>query len=365
MPICPQQFQQALLAWFDQYGRKDLPWQQKITPYRVWVSEIMLQQTQVSAVIPYFLRFITSFPTVVELAQAPQDDVLAHWSGLGYYARARNLYRCAQIINDEYGGEFPQSVESLGSLPGIGRSTAGAIASISMGVPAAILDGNAKRVLARVHSVAGWPGTSAVSKRLWQLAEQYTPQQQRIADYTQAIMDLGATLCTRTKPSCGKCPLSSHCTAHSLGNPTDFPGKKPRTKKPLRQTTMLLIEAQGQIFLQQRPAQGIWGGLWSPPESSCAQTWLNNRNWLAHNIQPLSPLRHLFTHFQLDISPLWVQLEHIPKQLSETGSGWYPLDRFNRPRASQDLGLPAPVVKLIKQLLTALISSPNATQTAN
>ncbi|WNZ58603.1 A/G-specific adenine glycosylase [Microbulbifer sp. EKSA008] len=348
--MTPKQFQNAVLKWFDKHGRKDLPWQQDINPYRVWVSEIMLQQTQVTTVIPYFERFMQSFPTLESLARAPQDKVLAHWSGLGYYARARNLHKCAQTVLEEYGGEFPQDVEELTELSGIGRSTAGAIASISMGLRAPILDGNVKRVLARFHAVEGWPGQTAVANQLWQLAETYTPNQ-RVNNYTQVMMDLGATLCTRSKPRCEECPVKKSCVAHSQGNPQDYPGKKPRKEKPVRSATLLLLEHKGEIYLEQRPPSGIWGGLWSPPEADNTSDWLKAKRWRASDVQTLPTLRHTFTHFHLDISPVWVQLSKVPAQVAESGAGWYKLRRLNRPRAAQELGLPAPIVKLAKQLL--------------
>ncbi|AQQ69055.1 A/G-specific adenine glycosylase [Microbulbifer agarilyticus] len=354
--ISPSQFQRTLLKWFDQHGRHDLPWQQDINTYRVWVSEIMLQQTQVVAVIPYYQRFMESFPTVEALAAASQDQVLAHWSGLGYYARARNLHKCAQTVVNEHNGEFPRSVEALAELPGIGRSTAGAIASISMGLEAAILDGNVKRVLARMHALEGWPGQTAVAKGLWEIAEQYTPAK-RTGDYTQAMMDLGATLCTRSKPACERCPFAKHCVAHAQGNPTDYPGKKPKKEKPVRQTTLLLIEHDGELYLEQRPASGIWGGLWIPPElegddggEASAQEWLAAQDLDASELQALPPMRHTFSHFHLDIHPVWISLPRKPDQVAEGASGWYKLRQLDRPRSGQDLGLPAPIAKLVKQL---------------
>ncbi|WP_346838041.1 A/G-specific adenine glycosylase [Microbulbifer sp. SAOS-129_SWC] len=355
--MTPSQFQQAVLNWFDRHGRKDLPWQQDINPYRVWVSEIMLQQTQVTAVIPYFERFMASFPTLESLAGAPLDKVLAHWSGLGYYARARNLHKCAQTVLEQHGGEFPRDVEALAALPGIGRSTAGAIASISMGLRAAILDGNVKRVLARLHAVPGWPGQTAVARQLWELAETYTPAE-RGNHYTQAMMDLGATVCTRSKPRCDDCPLAAACEGHARGNPQDYPGKKPRKEKPVRTATLLLLECDGDLYLQQRPPSGIWGGLWTPPQldeddggDASAQEWLAARDLNAAQVQALPPLRHTFTHFHLDIAPVWIQLHQRPLQVAEAGGGWYKLRQLNRPRAAQELGLPAPIAKLAKQLL--------------
>ncbi|MFD1216996.1 A/G-specific adenine glycosylase [Microbulbifer celer] len=356
-PKTPARFQSALFKWFDQHGRHDLPWQQDINPYRVWVSEIMLQQTQVTAVIPYFQRFMESFPTVEALAAASQDRVLAHWSGLGYYARARNLHKCAQTVVNEHGGEFPRSVEALADLPGIGRSTAGAIASISMGLSAAILDGNVKRVLARIHAVEGWPGQTAVAREMWEIAERYTPEE-RTGDYTQAMMDLGATLCTRSRPACERCPFEHHCIARAQGNPTDYPGKKPKKEKPERQTTLLLIEHDGELYLEQRPATGIWGGLWIPPQlegddggEASAEEWLASRDLTAGDVQALPPMRHTFTHFHLDIHPVWITLPAKPTQVAEGPSGWYKLRQLDRPRSGQDLGLPAPIAKLVKQLV--------------
>ncbi|AMX03714.1 A/G-specific adenine glycosylase [Microbulbifer thermotolerans] len=355
--MTPKQFQKAVLTWYDRHGRKDLPWQRDITPYRVWVSEIMLQQTQVNAVIPYYERFMASFPTLEHLATAPLDDVLAHWSGLGYYARARNLHKCAQTLINDYAGEFPRNVEALAGLPGIGRSTAGAIASISMGLRAPILDGNVKRVLARFHAIEGWPGRTAVANQLWQLAETYTLEQ-RGAHYTQAMMDLGATVCTRSNPRCSDCPLSGHCTGLAQGNPQDYPGKKPKREKPVRNATLLLLEHNGEIYLEQRPPSGIWGGLWSPPQldgdnggETGARQWLADHNLRPEEIQALPQLRHTFTHFHLDITPLWIQLAKAPQLVAESGGGWYKLRQLNRPRAAQELGLPAPIVKLAQQLL--------------
>ncbi|MGB1271575.1 MAG: A/G-specific adenine glycosylase, partial [Endozoicomonas sp.] len=226
-------FSQKLLEWFDQHGRKDLPWQQDKTPYRIWVSEIMLQQTQVTTVIPYFKKFMGRFPDVHALAAASEDEVLHFWSGLGYYSRARNLHKAARTVTKEFSGEFPRSVELLMKLPGIGRSTAGAIAAISMGVRAPIMDGNVKRVLTRYCGVKGWPGKSAVAEKLWDIAEQLTPDR-RVDDYTQAMMDMGATLCTRSKPNCHQCPLKTHCKAHRAGEETRYPEPKPKKDKPQR-----------------------------------------------------------------------------------------------------------------------------------
>ena len=253
-------FAARVLDWFDQHGRKDLPWQQNPTPYRVWVSEIMLQQTQVQTVIPYYQRFMQSFPTLETLADAPVDQVLHHWSGLGYYARARNLHKAAQQLHQHNADEFPQTLDELIALPGIGRSTAGAILSLACGQPQAILDGNVKRVLARYFAVEGWPGKTAVLKELWELSEAVTPDQ-RTAAFNQAMMDMGATLCRRGKPECSRCPLFEDCIACASDRVTDFPAARPRRDVPVRKVQMLLlVGADDRVYLQRRTASGIWGG---------------------------------------------------------------------------------------------------------
>jgi len=339
-------FSQAVLAWYDQSGRKDLPWQQDINPYRVWVSEIMLQQTQVATVIPYYQRFMQALPDVHALAAAQADEVLHLWTGLGYYSRARNLHRTAQIVVAEYGGEFPVSVAALQELPGIGRSTAGAIASLSMDLRAPILDGNVKRVLARYHAVEGWPGAKAVQDKLWQVAERYTPQQ-RFNHYTQAMMDLGATLCTRSKPSCLLCPVQTGCEALKLGQPSSYPHSKPRKALPVRQCMMpLLANQNGDIWLQRRPDSGLWGGLWCPPQlDSQAELdeLLAGLGWRSEQQQALEPLRHTFSHFHLDIQPLLVRVAST-SGVAEAGQVWYNLRQPTR------LGLAAPVSKLLKRV---------------
>ena len=253
-------FSAIVLQWFDQHGRKHLPWQQTKSAYNTWISEIMLQQTQVATVIPYYNAFMARFPTVEDLAKAPIDEVLHHWTGLGYYARARNLHKAAHMIVNEFDGQFPQDPQLLEQLPGVGRSTAAAVSSIAYGTKAAILDGNVKRVLARYFAVEGWPGNTQVAKRLWEHAEALTPDR-RNADYTQAMMDLGATLCTRSKPRCGDCPISESCLALKADRVTDFPGSKPKKEKPTKQTYMLLIKDGARFLLEQRPAVGIWGGI--------------------------------------------------------------------------------------------------------
>ena len=344
----PNRFATRLLSWFDRHGRKDLPWQHDITPYRVWVSEIMLQQTQVSTVIPYFERFMASFPDVHALAGADIDRVLHHWTGLGYYARARNLHRAAQMVAEDFDGEFPISVEELQSLPGIGRSTAGAIRAIAHRQWAPILDGNVKRVLARYHTIDGWPGQSAVASQLWKYAEQYTPTE-RTADYTQAIMDLGATLCTRSKPACERCPLSENCAGLAQGNPTAYPGKKPRRKQPVRQCLFLVIrDASGAILLEQRPANGLWGGLWVFPQCEreedipalCARLGCEADSW-----DLLPEQRHTFSHFHLDYQPALIQGKRQSKAMDSPGLVWY------NPSTPLELGTAQPVRKLLEQLM--------------
>src|SRR5690554_1538719 len=317
-----------------------------MTPYRVWVSEIMLQQTQVATVIPYYQRFMQVLPDVQALAAAPSDEVLHLWTGLGYYSRARNLHRTAQIVVSEHGGEFPASVEGLQALPGIGRSTAGAIASLSMGLRAPILDGNVKRVLARYHAVEGWPGEKAVHDRLWQIAERYTPQQ-RFNHYTQAMMDLGATLCTRSKPSCLLCPLQAHCEARALNLADRLPSPRPKKVLPVKQTLMLLIRnEEGEILLQQRPPSGIWGGLWSLPEVADLRDAPATLGITLDDVatQVLEPLRHTFSHYHLDITPARVALKDPTNSVMEGPPAlWYNVDQ------PANIGLAAPVKRLLER----------------
>ena len=334
-----------LLVWFDEHGRKDLPWQKGITPYRVWVSEIMLQQTQVSTVIPYFERFMAVFPDVDTLAKAASDEVLHLWTGLGYYARARNLHKAAKIIAGEHNGVFPTTLETLMALPGIGQSTAGAIVSIACKGRAPILDGNVKRVLARHFAIAGWPGETAVLRKLWSLAEATTPRE-RVADYTQGIMDLGATLCTRSRPQCPQCPLAATCKARTLEDPTRFPGKRPKKSIPERHTVFLqIVDAAGSVLLLRRPEAGIWGGLWCFPEVGHAEQAID---WcLTHlGIAPTqiiteTPIIHVFTHFRLHIQPLRLELPTAAGHITEGDVDWV------KPEALGAMGLPAPVARLL------------------
>lgn len=348
MPSC-NPFAKRVLAWFDDHGRKDLPWQQDTTPYRVWLSEIMLQQTQVKTVLPYYERFTSTFEDVHALAAAPQDEVLHLWTGLGYYARARNLHKAAKVVSTELAGQFPNTVEGLCELPGIGRSTAGAIVSIAFGQRASILDGNVKRVLARFHRVEGWPGKSAVHDALWEIAERYTPTK-RCNDYTQAMMDLGATLCTRTKPACNDCPLAKDCEAFSAGDPLAYPGKKPKKVLPVKSTHFMIARTpSGELWLEQRPASGIWGGLWCFPQTDslrAAETlaidyWQDN----ASTAEPLPEFRHTFSHYHLDITPVIINLKRTPDAIMEgTGQLWYNV------RKPAQVGLAAPVAKLLKAI---------------
>jgi A/G-specific adenine glycosylase len=342
-------FSQRLLAWFDRHGRHDLPWQTPRTPYRVWLAEIMLQQTQVAAVIPYFQRFVARFPDLRSLAAAPADDVLQHWAGLGYYARARNLQRAAQLVVNEHGGEFPRDLEAMTALPGVGRSTAGAVLAQAYGERHAILDGNVKRVLARHGAIEGWPGEPKVAKRLWALSESLLPQD-RMVDYTQAIMDLGATLCSARNPACGRCPVSEDCKACSQGRVAQFPAPRPKRERPLRHARLLLVEnAAGALLFERRPPAGIWGGLWCLPVlegDEDAAAWLAREHGLAAEpLETLAPLRHGFTHFELELSPLRLRAAAGASGLREQA----PLRWINM--AADTLpGLPAPVVKLLARL---------------
>lgn len=361
-----EQFTQPLLNWFDKHGRHDLPWQKDITAYRVWISEIMLQQTQVATVIPYYERFMQRFPNVQTLADATQDEVLTYWAGLGYYARGRNLHKAAQMIRDDFAGEFPINFDDVLALPGIGRSTAGAILSISLQQRFAILDGNVKRVLTRYFAVEGWPGQKQVEHLLWEYAEQLTPMQ-RYADYTQAIMDLGATLCKRSKPNCQACPVQKSCQAFSRNEVTRFPFSKPKKNKPVKQTYMLIEEnAQGQIHLYKRGDKGIWAGLWSLPQFDLWEQVCEYLESQAENPESLvkwKSFRHTFSHYHLDITPLLFkhgktnnknQSSERKKLLKVAEHGldyavnetrWVALTQCSK----QTLGMPAPIEKLLTE----------------
>lgn len=349
-PPRPETFAPALLAWFERHGRHDLPWQQDRTPYRVWVSEIMLQQTQVATVIPYFARFMASFPDVRALADAPLDDVLHHWSGLGYYARARNLHRAAQRIRDEHGGEFPRTLDDVVALPGIGRSTAGAILAQARGERHAILDGNVKRVLARWFGIEGFPGEARVEAELWRRSESVTPAD-RAADYTQAIMDLGATLCTRTKPACALCPVMEDCVARRTGRQQLLPTPRPARARPRRAVTWLVVRSAEAVLLERRPPAGLWGGLWGFPEFASqedAASFASDR-FDVQALQPWAAIEHAFTHFDLDIAPLVADVagDATTAVMEADRWAWYNV------RAQARLGLAAPVAGLIAAVLEA------------
>jgi A/G-specific adenine glycosylase len=341
------EFASRLLTWFDEHGRTDLPWQQSRNAYGIWVSEIMLQQTQVQTVIPYYERFMQSFPDIEALAGASSDAVLRQWSGLGYYARARNLHKAARRIRDEFDGQFPTSFDDVVGLPGVGRSTAAAILSLACEQRHAILDGNVKRVIARHAAIAGWPGSSKVQKALWAVAERHTPDD-RVAAYTQAIMDLGATLCTRSRPACETCPVSADCIARESATIDHYPGRKPKREKPLKQTTMVLAVADHAVYLERRPAAGIWGGLWSFPEVGhdevlqycerlAAAPVADHEEWQA--------MRHSFSHYDLDIKPVVVRFETARTMVADGNNAvWYSL------HAPPPGGIAAPVQKLIDSL---------------
>ena len=341
-------FAARLLAWFEHDGRKDLPWQRDPTPYRVWISEIMLQQTQVATVIPYFEAFMRRVPDVASLAGAPLDEVLHLWSGLGYYARARNLQRAARVIMSRHGGQFPRTLDEVMALPGIGRSTAGAILALSSGERHPILDGNVKRVLTRQFGIEGYPGDTAVEQQLWSVAEACTPAT-RAAEYTQAIMDLGATLCTRAKPACLLCPVAAGCAALREGRQGELPSPRPRARRPQREVWMVLaVRAGGELLLERRPPQGIWGGLWGLPEfptRAHALQWSQERLDGARGALPAEPLRHAFSHFELAIHPLTIHC-------TGAGAGLRDDDRYlwYDPRDPPRLGLPKPVATLIRSV---------------
>ena len=339
-----QDFASDLLAWFDLNGRKELPWQKNITPYRVWVSEIMLQQTQVATVIPYYEKFMKKFPRVEQLANASQEQVLHQWTGLGYYARGRNLHKAARKVVRDYDGNVPLTTSALESLPGIGQSTAAAIVAICTGQRAAILDGNVKRVLARNFAIGGWPGQSQTLKQLWQKAQELTPLN-RVADYTQAIMDLGAIVCTRTTPRCHVCPFEKQCNAHLTKTVDRYPGKKPTKNIPTKAVTMLIIESSKGILLEKRPQSGIWGGLWSFPEvaEQEAKPQLRRLGYKIIKSVLLPQIKHTFTHYRLDIKPLLLQVEPSSAMQENSNSRiWFD------PSNPEPIGLSGVVTKFIE-----------------
>jgi A/G-specific adenine glycosylase len=338
-----------LIAWHARHGRHDLPWQLDRSPYRVWISEIMLQQTQVATVLPYYQRFMQRFPDLASLAAAELDEVLHLWSGLGYYSRARNLHRTAQRVAAELGGEWPADVEALSGLPGIGRSTAAAIVALAFGRRATILDGNVKRVLARYFAIDGSPGHSATERELWQRAEQCTPAT-RISVYTQAIMDFGATLCTRSDPQCMYCPLREGCRAQRLGRTHELPAPRRRAARRTRQIVMLLAtDPDGQVLLCRRPPQGIWGGLWTPPEfddvAAASAYCASLGSGASLEPEALPRLRHGFTHFDLEIIPLRARCARSLPVMEADRLLWY------NARDPARIGLPAPIVTLLASAL--------------
>ena len=338
---------ERLLAWYDLHGRKDLPWQHPRTPYRVWLSEIMLQQTQVATVIGYFERFVTALPDLSSLAAAPQDDVLALWAGLGYYSRARNLHRAAKLCIERHGGELPRDIEALSDLPGIGRSTAGAILAQAFGLRHPILDGNVKRVLSRYHGVHGWAGATRTAEILWAHAEANTPNE-RLPDYTQAIMDLGATLCARSRPRCDACPLKDDCVARRDGLTVLLPTKKAPKRVPTRQTCLLILrDPHGRVLLERRPPTGVWAQLWSLPETDsidAATAAAQKLGARADAFAPLDPFVHVFTHYRLEISPYLASATPLTRVADGDGVRWC------SERDIAALGLPAPVKKLLQTM---------------
>lgn len=341
-------FPEQLVNWFRLHGRTHLPWQQQKSPYKTWLSEVMLQQTQVATVIPYFERFISRFPDVTALAEAPLDDVLHLWTGLGYYARARNLHKAAQQIAQQHQGIFPDKFDDVLALPGVGRSTAGAILSLSLGKHFPILDGNCKRVLSRFAAIEGWPGEKRTEQQLWQLAEQFTPAE-TVAEFNQAMMDLGASLCSRTKPRCVECPLKLRCKAALRGEQSLYPGKKPKKALPEKHSFWLIIEAEQQVLMQQRPATGLWGGLFGFLEFDSAELreqFCLSQQFADHVCEEISAFRHTFSHFHLWIDPLLLHLPKLPMMVQEQSAAqWFTID------AMPQVGLSAPARQLLEQLI--------------
>ena len=343
-------FSARLIRWHKRHGRHDLPWQNTTDPYRVWLSEIMLQQTQVATVIPYYARFLERFPRLADLAEAPVEDVMALWSGLGYYARARSLHACARAVTRDGAGSFPRQPAAIAQLPGIGRSTANSIATFCFGAHAPVLDGNVKRVLCRAFAVEGFPGSGAVEKRLWTLAGELMPARDG-GSYNQAQMDLGATVCTRGKPRCEVCPLEDLCIARATGRTADLPTPKPRRAIPERHATLLVLLDHGRVLLETRPPAGIWGGLLSLPElpeGADARQWAEHR--FACRVIAVSPaptsFLHVFSHFRLHITPLEMRVESLPRAM-EAGARWVWLEDV------ATTALPAPVRRILLSLAKA------------
>ena len=353
-------FATAVLTWFDKFGRKHLPWQQGKSLYAVWLSEVMLQQTQVATVIPYFERFIKTFPNVNALADAPLDEVLHLWTGLGYYARARNLHKAAQIIRDCYHGEFPTDFQQILDLPGIGRSTAGAILSSCLNAPYPILDGNVKRVLSRYFAVSGWSGDKKTEQQLWELSAKVTPILQ-VADFNQAMMDIGAMVCTRSKPKCQLCPLSVDCQANLTDSQAKYPTKKPKKNLPERESYFLILSKQGKVALEQRKNSGLWGGLYCFPQFENKADLLKYLQQQGINrYQEWAGFRHTFSHFHLDIYPIYVEID--AEIVDEDCSAWKKVTEnpaeyksfissavkyWYDPQVPDQIGLAAPVKNLL------------------
>ena len=338
-------FAARLVAWQKKAGRRDLPWQNTRDAYRIWLSEIMLQQTQVATVIPYYQRFVAVFPDVASLAAAPIGRVMELWSGLGYYRRAQLLHRAAQAVVAEHGGIFPREASALAALPGVGRSTAAAIAAFASGARGAILDGNVKRVLARHNGVAGFPGEPKVERKLWARAEALLPARE-IESYTQALMDLGATVCLRANPRCDVCPVAADCIARRAGRIGELPTPRPKRIVPRRAVTLLLLERPGEVLLERRPPTGVWAGLWSLPElNGGSDVIAQARKRFGVDVvprEPLPPIEHAFTHFRLTITPQPCAVRRSPGRAEEPGLVWLPI---------ADVGhaaLPAPIKKLLR-----------------
>jgi len=352
-----QSFAQHLITWQRTHGRHDLPWQGQVA-YRVWLSEIMLQQTQVATVIPYYLRFVASFPNIAALAAATEEHVLAHWSGLGYYARGRNLHKAAQLVVEKHCGEFPRKFEDIIELPGIGRSTAAAICALAYHERRAILDGNVRRVLARYRGIDGWSGEKKVEKKLWQVAEALLPTSPRpegervsldndVAIYTQALMDMGATVCTRSKPKCVLCPVQADCVALQTERIATLPSPRPRITVPEKHVTFLLLLHGNDILLKKRPGSGIWGGLWCPlqfDDEEAAKDWFVRSGMEASSGEELETFTHTFTHFKLHITPLKIQLARKPLRAEQAGSVWLDVEE------ALGAAIPTPVRKVLGQL---------------
>lgn len=353
-PAGVKSFASRVIHWQQCHGRHALPWKASRDPYRIWLSEIMLQQTQVATVIPYFERFVARFPTLPQLAAAPEDEILALWSGLGYYSRARNLHAAARAIVAHHPAVFPDTAELIAQLPGVGRSTAAAVAALAFGQHCAILDGNVKRVLARHGGVAGWPGDKKVEAALWQLAESLLPPTAlkgtgAIEAYTQGMMDLGALVCTRSQPACTACPLNADCIAYTHKRTAELPTPRPKKVMPERQVQMLLLLDRGELLLEKRPARGIWGGMWSLPElpinDDPAQHCRERFGLTAQSQHTLPKLSHSFTHFKLHIQP--VQLRLAPRLSTLPGQIWLP------PADALGAALPAPIRILVAQLIAS------------